>query len=144
MLLCSNGIFWRDLNLLLTNCTDHSPPRAEALKGQSTQYGVDQNARTASSRMKKGVVTLALSATILLYLVRRLENKPIHLQVLFHNVKIRRENEKKNAFKCLSHFTYYLLTKHVEEKRDKRLKTAFHFDLKFQMENALFLGLHLQ
>ena len=89
MLLCSNGIFWRDLNLLLTNCTDHSPPRAEALKG------VDQNARTASSRLKKGVVTLALSATILLALVRRLENKPIHIQVLFHNVKIRRENEKK-------------------------------------------------
>ena len=51
---------------------------------------------------------------------------------------------KKNALKCLIHFTYSLLTKYVAEKRNKRLKTAFHFDLKFQMENALFLGLHLQ
>ena len=40
-------------------------------------------------------------------------------------------------------FTYYLLTKYVAEKREKRLKIAFHLDLKFQMENALFLGLHL-
>ena len=52
---------------------------------------------------------------------------------------------KKNALKCLSHFTYRdLLTKYVAEKREKRLKITFHFDLKFQMENALFLGLHLQ
>ena len=65
------------------------------------------------------------------------------LSATIHNVKIRRVNEK-NALKCLSHFTYYLLTKYVAEKRDKRLKTAFHFDLKFQMENALFVGLHLQ
>ena len=46
--------------------------------------------------------------------------------------------------KCLSHFTYYLLTKYVEEKREKRMKIAFYFDFKFQMENALFLDLHLQ
>ena len=46
--------------------------------------------------------------------------------------------------KCLSYFTYYLLTKYVAERREKRLKIAFDFDFKFQMENALFLGLHLQ
>ena len=45
---------------------------------------------------------------------------------------------KKNALKCLSHFTHYLLTKYVAEKREKRLKIAFHFDLKFQMENTTF------
>ena len=44
----------------------------------------------------------------------------------------------KNALKCLSHFTYHLLTKCIARKRDKRLKIAFHIDLKFQMENALF------
>ena len=43
---------------------------------------------------------------------------------------------KKNVLKCLSHFTYYLLTKYVAEKREKRL--GFHFDFKFQMENVLF------
>ena len=42
LLLCSKGIFWRYLNLLLTNCTlSMIPrPRTEALKGQSTQYGL--------------------------------------------------------------------------------------------------------
>ena len=42
-------------------------------------------------------------------------------------------------------FYFLLLTKYVAEKREKRLKIAFHFDLKFQMENTtLFLVLHLQ
>ena len=62
----------------LPYCTDPSPPRREALKGRSTQYGVDQNARTVSSRLKKKSSHLALSATIPPALVRRLENKPIH------------------------------------------------------------------
>ena len=32
LLLCSKGIFWRDLNLLLTNCTDPSPIEQRPLK----------------------------------------------------------------------------------------------------------------
>ena len=73
--------------------------------------GLDQNARSASSRLprlKKGIVTW-LCPPPPPALVRRLEYKPIHWKVLFHNVKIRRVNEK-NALKCLSHFTYYLLS----------------------------------
>ena len=45
----------------------------------------------------------------------------------------------KNALKCFSHFSYYLFAKYVSEKRQENAENiAFHFDLKFQMQNALF------
>ena len=59
LLLCSKGIIWRDLNLLLTNCTlsDRPPPEQRPLKASLHSVALDYNARTASSRLKTGIVT---------------------------------------------------------------------------------------
>ena len=53
--------------------------------------------------------------------------KPIYWQFLFHNVKIRKMWKWKKVSKFLSHLTYYLLTKYVAEKREKRRKIAFWY-----------------
>ena len=50
----------------------------------------------------------------------------------------------KKCFKVPQPFYLLSFNQYVAEKREKRLKIAFHFGLKFQMENALFLGLHPQ
>ena len=44
----------------------------------------------------------------------------------------------KKRFKMPQPFYLLSSTKCVAEKREKRMKIAFHIDLKFQMENALF------
>ena len=47
LLLCSKGIFWRDLNLLLTNCTlsDPPPPEQRPLKASLHSMALEQNAK---------------------------------------------------------------------------------------------------
>ena len=81
--------------MLLTNGTLSDPPPLEQRPLKASLHGMalDQNARTASSHLKKGIaIWLYLPPSPAL--VRRLENKPIHGQVLLYDAKIRRVNEK--------------------------------------------------